>query len=112
MIRLASKIDVATADVFYDIRFKLMIEQHLDDLKNYAGNVYIDVSPIEAERWNGNLDGYLHSNQVPTFQHWIIMRMNDMDSTLDFHDEIRRLVLPDVEKLSTLRELYNTIHRI
>lgn len=110
MIRLTSKIDVSAAEVYYDLRFKLMIEQHLEELINFEGNVYIDVSPIEAERWNGNLDGYLHSNNVPTFQHWIIMRMNNMDSTLDFNADVRKLILPNIEKLNTLRELYNTIH--
>lgn len=112
MIRLTSKIDVSAAAIYFDLRFKTMIEQHLEDLINYEGNVYIDVTPLEAQRWEGNLNGYLHSQQVPVFQHWIIMRMNGMDSTLDFKANVRRLLLPNMEKLDVLRELFTTVHKI
>lgn len=112
MIRLTSKMDTSAADVFYDLRFKLMIEQHLQDLINYEGNSYIEVEPIDFTRWEGNLFGYLHSLNVPVFQHWIIMRMNNMDSTFDFNSTVKKLILPNIEKLNTLRELFTTVHRI
>lgn len=112
MIRLTSKMDTSAASVYYDLRFKLMIEQHLEDLINYEGNTYIEVEPIDSDRWEGNLFGYLHSINVPVFQHWIIMRMNKMDSTLGFNSTIQKLILPNVEKLNVLRELYSTIHKI
>lgn len=112
MIKLISKIDTSVPPVFYDPRFKIMIEQHLEDLKNYKGNVYIEVSALDAEEWQGNLYGYLHSQNVSIAQHWVIMRMNDMDSTLDFSADCRRLYLPDPERLSTLKDLFNTIHKI
>lgn len=112
MIRLTSKIDLTAGEVYYDLRFKLMIEQHLNELINAEGNMYIDITPLESQNWKGNLYGYLHSQNVPIFQHWIIMRMNGMDSTLDFNPEIQRLWLPNAERLERLRELFTTVHKI
>lgn len=112
MIKLTSKIDLSAADVFYDERFKLLIEQHLNDLIMFKGNTFLTISALEMDVWKGNLYGYLFSESVPVFQHWIIMRMNGMDSTLDFHGDYDRLVLPDVENITRLRELFNTVYRI
>lgn len=112
MIKLISKIDTSIPDVYFDSRFKIMIEQHLQELKKYPGNAYIDITPLEAEVWQGNLFGYLHSQNVPTSQHWLIMRMNDMDSTLDLTSEQQRLDLPNMGRISTLKDLFNTSHKI
>lgn len=112
MNKLTSKIDVSTADMYYDERFRLLIEQHLNALITFQGNVYLTVSPMEFEVWAGNLYGYLHSQNIPIEQHWIIMRMNNMDSTLDFSDVLVNLILPDMEQITKLREMFNTIYRI
>jgi len=40
------------------------------------------------------------------------MRMNNMDSTLAFRGDIQRLVLPDMETINKLKELYGTVHTI
>lgn len=112
MIRLTSRIDVSTPDLYYSEGFRVLIEQHLNDLKSYRGNTYLTVSQLDLEVWEGNLYGYLFSQRVPVFQHWIIMRMNGMDSTLDFRGEhLEQLMLPDVENINRLREIYNTVHR-
>lgn len=112
MVRLTSKIDVSTPDVFYDSRFKLLIEQHLNALIEFKGNTYLTLTLLEMEVWRGNLYGYLFSQGVPVFQHWIIMRMNKMDSTLDFHDDYEKIILPSAEQINKLRELFNTVHKI
>jgi hypothetical protein len=112
MTKLTDRIDVSTPEVYYDPKFRLLIEQHLSSLINYRGNVYLTLTPMEAEVWQGNLYGYLFSQGVPIHQHWIIMRMNGMDSTLDFSNELETLILPDMEQINRLRELFNTVHRI
>lgn len=112
MTKLTDKIDVSTPEVYYDPRFRLLIEQHLNALINYRGNVYLTLTPMDTDIWQGNLDGYLFSQKVPIHQHWIIMRMNGMDSTLDFDDTLTTLILPDMEQINRLRELFNTVHRI
>lgn len=112
MVRLSSTIDVSTADTFYDARFKLLLEQHLEMLKKSKGGNFMTVTPHDNEVWQGNLFGYLQSKNVPVYQHWIIMRMNGMDSTLDFHGDYAQLLLPDAESISRLRELFNTVHKI
>lgn len=111
MLKLTKRIDVSTPELYYDEKFKVLVEQHLTDLKNYKGNTYLTVTPMEMDMWEGNLYGYLVSQRVPVFQHWIIMRMNGMDSTLDFRGDVATLKLPDVENINRLRELHNTIHR-
>lgn len=112
MAKLTDKIDVSTPDVYYNPLFKVMIEQHLNDLIKYRGNVYLTVTPLEIDMWIGNLYGYLFSQDIPIHQHWIIMRMNNMDSTLDFGENNSQLILPDMEQINKLRELFNTVHKI
>lgn len=112
MVSLSSRIDVSAPAVYYDDRFKMMIEQHLTALIAHKGNTYLKVTPLDMEVWQGNLYGYLYSEQVPVFQHWLIMRMNGMDSTLDFDGDFTNLILPDIEQINRLRDLFNTVHRI
>ena len=111
MIKLTKRIDVSTPDLYYNESFKTLVEQHLTDLKNYKGNTYLTITPMDLDVWEGNLYGYLASQRVPVFQHWIIMRMNGMDSTLDFRGNFDKLILPDIENINRLRELHNTVHR-
>ena len=111
MLRLTARIDVSTPDLYYDPRFRILIEQHLADLKNYKGNTSLKVEPIDLDTFDGNLYGYLFSQRVPVSQHWIIMRMNGMDSTLDFNENHGTLILPYMENVDRLREIYNTVHK-
>lgn len=110
--RLADSIDISTPDVFFDEAFHVMIAQHKKALLSSPGRVMYDLTPNEKRIWHGNFVGYMMSKNIPIYLHWIVMYINDIDSSLDFRDDIDFIVIPDLEMVSRLREYYNTTHSV
>lgn len=110
MGKLTESIDTSTPDMYFDEAFRTVIEHHLSYLRNNRNNAYIDLTPRDTVVWKGNFYGLLYEKRIPVEQHWIIMRLNGLDSTMDFKGDFDRIYLPDPERLNKIRDMYNTIN--
>lgn len=110
--RLSDKIDTRVADVYLDVGFKHVLEQHLPGLKRDSGNNPIEVTIHESWYYQGNFHGLLYRKGIPVHLHWLVTRLNGYDSSLDFNEEITEIILPNVDRIDRLKELYLTTHNI
>ena len=99
---LAKTIDNSGPDIWYDTEFRITLEQHLHFLRNSDNNTSVE----------GNFHGLLYKNNIPSYLHWIITRMNGLDSSTDFKEDITRFIIPDVERVNRIREVFMTTHNI
>lgn len=88
---------------YYDESFKNTLEAHLPTLRNSAKTRTVVISPLQSVVYKGNLYGLLNELRVPSFQHWIVMRLNAMFSSFELDDSISTLLLPDMAELEQLR---------
>lgn len=110
--KLADTIDTNTPNLFYDERFRVMIEHHLPTLKSMQGSKTIELTAKDKEDWDGNFDGFLFHKAIPVYMHWIITRVNGLDSSTDFRGQLDRVIIPSTEKVNRIRDYFNTIHNI
>lgn len=109
---ISKAIDTVGENVWFDLRFKVMLEQHLIGLKQMDGTTFIDITPHDCEYYQGNFHGILFKYGVPPYLHWLVTRMNGFDSSVDFRGEETRFMLPNVERLNKLKEMFMTVHNI
>ena len=109
---LAKTIDNSGPDIWYDTEFRITLEQHLHFLRNSDNNTSVEVSPVDCDYYKGDFHGLLYKNNIPSYLHWIITRMNGLDSSTDFKEDITRFIIPDVERVNRIREVFMTTHNI
>ncbi len=100
------------ADIYYSEDFRIVLETHMEWLKKHSTTVSRHVQPNEADKFEGDLSGYLINVNIERYLHWVIMRMNGMFSNTDFHVGFTVLLLPDPNTLDEIRQLYMTSHRV
>lgn len=109
---LSKRIDVTTSDVWYDPVFRIVLEQHLHFLINDPENTTVEINPVDNDYYKGNFHGLLYKNEIPIYLHWIITRMNGLDSSSDYKEDMEHFIVPNVERLNRLREIFLTNHNI
>lgn len=76
------------SQVFFDLDFRQALEQHLPTLRINPDTQRKTVSPDDVYRFEGDLYGYLHHENIPISQHWLIMRLNHYLSPTHFGKEL------------------------
>lgn len=80
--------------LFYDQAFRVVIEDHLSYLKEHKNVTLLKLEPADAWRWRNNFYGLLKDNGIPEYLRWIVLRMNDMVSPMDFDGEQVQFLIP------------------
>jgi hypothetical protein len=103
-------------DLYYDPRFRLIIETHLNILKQEA----VAIAEISADliyQFEGDFYGLLTQQGIPAELHWIYLRVNGMENPTQFgkavRDPYRRaysfsVVKPNPNTISELRSTFLT----
>lgn len=111
-VNLAKSISNNVPNIFLDIGFKAVLEQHMVAIRRDPGNTDVDVTPHESDYYQGNFHGLLYKKAVPVELHWLVTRMNGYDSSISFKGDISRIYLPNMERINRLKEIYMTIHNM
>jgi hypothetical protein len=102
----------AGADVFYTDDFRNVLEDYMTILRNSSDTVTITVEPATALKYRGDLYGLLVELNYPPYMAWIIMRMNNMNSPVDYDETILTLLTPSEDRISRIRSTYMTQNAI
>lgn len=89
-------------DIYYDGKFRQILEDHLHYLKQHPTTEEITVDAQSAVRGDGDLISVLIDYDIPRHLHWLIMRINGMTSPMDYRSDQTSLLIPPqglVEKL-------------
>lgn len=77
-----------------------VIEDHIPYLKQRAKIHRVD--PMKSYQFKYDLYSYLFSCNIPTQDHWVILRMNDMTYPWEFDETTEYLLIPETEDLDEI----------
>lgn len=104
-------------DLFYDPTFRLMIETHINILRNV--NVTRTQIPDNLYyQYEGDFFGYLLHHGIPMYNHWIYLRVNGMNNPNEFAKDLRQhygnrtspiLLEPNEGVVSDIQRMYASL---
>ena len=64
------------------------------------------VGAESAFLYKSDLEGFLLNNGVPLEDHYLVMRVNDIDNSFAFDDEVKGLLIPDAGFVGRCKSLF------
>lgn len=92
---------------YYDSGFRVMLEDYLLVIREKS-NKSLSPTPQEQVKYRGDLAGLLVAHGVPTYLHWITLRINEFTHTSDYNGESIILLLPDASLIKDLMVTFLT----
>lgn len=83
-------------------QYYVLIESHLEYLRNHARNRILEVTALEADVYKGDLSGLLREKMVPVSSHYAIIRMNGFNSSAVYDGVATHFIIPDDSVLSRI----------
>jgi len=99
------------AALYYDPKFRAMLEDHMSWLLAQPENQLINVLDNHAYKYEGDLTGLLRQYAIQDEYHWLTMRANRMTSPMDYRADMKQLVVIDRRYVDQLRTVYQTTQR-
>ena len=98
--------------IFYDADFRNVIEAHLRILREHPNTAVLDIEPQKAYKYEFDLYGLLLSLNIAPYYHWIVMRVNDLTTPIDFTHEMLRLILPAAGTIDSIRSTHTATYKV
>lgn len=99
-------------DVYYSPEFRNVLEDHMTYLRTHPENSVVTIAPNIGYKYIGDLAGVLHHYNVPYHLHWVVMRMNNMTSPIDYRDTMLNLDTPSFTVVERLRTTHMSQSKI
>jgi hypothetical protein len=100
------------ADVFYTDGLRNVLEDHMTYLRTHANTRVIDITPIQAHRYEFDLIGLLNELMIEPYLHWTVARMNHFNSFTEVPEDLTKLLVPDSKEINKLQQIYNTTNTL
>jgi hypothetical protein len=97
-----------TNNFYLNEEFKAVIEDHLELLKNSDTNVYCEITPNEAYRFEYDFYGLLRHKGIDYRFHWIVLRMNDRISPYASCKDLTMIIVPSSTQINDILEYERT----
>lgn len=106
-------------DMFYDPKFRLMVETHINILRTVNSTVE-QIPDNHYYQHEGDFNGYLVSRGVPAWLHWVYMRVNHMENSNQFAKDLRdplnkriepRVIIPHDAVLADIQQMYISLKK-
>lgn len=94
----------AGPDVFYTKEFRDTLEAHMSYFRTSDSVRTLDVDPLQAEVYDGDLFGFLQYAGIELKYHWITMRLNNFFSPTEFGPGITTLKRLEPRIIEQLRQ--------
>lgn len=99
-------------DDYTEESFLVVIENHLDILRNSPNTIRIPIEPALAYRFEYNFYNILRMKSVPYHLHRIVMRMNHRVSEFDSCKDLREILVPSEHEIDTLLSYHQSQRQI
>ena len=90
------------------VGFRELIEDFRTDLRHEETTEELEVSAADAYRYSGDLFGLLTAYSIPARYQWVVMRVNNYLSPLDYHYTDANPVIPSFDRIDALHDYYRT----
>lgn len=94
-------------DLFYDSDFRNVLEDHMTYLRDNFSQVKM-ISPDQSYQWRGDMFGLLDVLGYARQYHWLIMRLNQFTSPLQFHENVLAILVPDTDEVNRIAQSHKT----
>jgi len=91
-------------DVFYTKEFRDTLEAHMAYFRSSPDVKPLDVDPLQAEVYAGDLFGFLQYAGVEMKYHWLTMRLNNYFSPTEFGPGVTTLLRLEPRVIEQLRQ--------
>lgn len=91
-----------------DPRWRTLVEEHIQLLRTDENITVTAVDYALANKYNGDLIGYLGEVSSMKNDWWVIARMNKMTSSTEFGTDTTHLVYPSSRALAALKTIFNS----
>lgn len=99
------------AAFFYSDKWQQVVEDHRQWLFEKAiAETPIEVTPHLAHRFQNDLYGLLMHENYSLFMHWVILRVNDFTSPVEFDNNRTVLYVPPESAIERLRQIAVTTY--
>lgn len=93
---------------YYSKDFTNELDKFVSFFKSANSTINQMVSSTDGYRYKNNLTGYLFSINVRLSLHYLVMRMNGIDSVYDFGPHVTSLLLPSENEFTKVATLIRT----
>ncbi|EKD89522.1 MAG: hypothetical protein ACD_33C00046G0003 [uncultured bacterium] len=98
--------------IFHDQAFLAVLEDHMSYLRSHPTTVVLNIDPNKAYKYEFDLNGLLLLYSVPTYLHWLTMRMNNMTSPTDYRKDKLILLVPNDGIVGHIRQSHTSTRRV
>lgn len=98
-------------DVYYNDKYRIMIEQHVEQLRTSTDAQEVAVSEQSAIRQLGDFYGLLLELNVLPKYHWIVMVVNGLKQPNEYNGG-NALIMPSVNEIERLTQVFLANHSI
>jgi hypothetical protein len=109
---IESSASTPASEIFDDVDFKNVLEDHLSWFINHQSTVVVPVTAHQIEVYDFDWIGLLRDLNIPADLHWLVIRMNDGKSLTDVPVMLRALKVPDYTVVQNLVMLHTSTKRI
>lgn len=98
--------------IYYDDKFRAVLEDHLTYLRNHPKTTTVTVSPVDAFKYEGDYYGLLTTLNIPYHFHWLIMRLNGHRSPFSGNEKETQVIVPAESVIEQIRQSHNAKRKI
>ena len=98
--------------VYYTDSLRVTLESHMTYLREHPNTVMREVQPQLAHKYEYDFYGLLTAMGYPRHLHYVIMRMNDLDSPQAFRETTYAILVPDTTVVDAIVAKHRTSNRI
>lgn len=88
--------------------YRAFIESLLYFFRTSPNAGVLPLSPEEKHVYKFDLTGFLLDNNIPLSDHYLIMRINELENVHDLGVIVDGLIMPDVDLLRTVNSIYKS----
>lgn len=90
--------------IYYDPSFRNVLEDHWSILRNSSKTTMVSVDPMLAYRYEYSFYALLNALNIPTFKHWITLRLSGFRSPSEPDRTVSVIYVPSNDELSQLAQ--------
>lgn len=95
-------------EVFYNGDFQRVLETHMRYLREHPDTNILSLDPHDTYKYEGDLNGLLRKQGIPSHHHWLVMRLNGFTSVTQIDGETTSLLYPSPDVVNEIRSRYLT----
>lgn len=93
---------------YYEPSFRVVLEDHMTYFRLHPNTQTLTIDPHLALMYEFDLDGLLISQNVPHHLHWLIGRMNRLNSSSEYRRDMLALLIPSIDDVDRIRQIHST----